>query len=134
VVLTDATAPELNAVNDAIVKGVSAFVLAEKSCLDVLIMVLNLVALGGRFVPVEFLFGRRVPRMLVAEKPPRKLHTTAKLTPREVEVVSLLKLGKGNELIAQALGISDATAKIHVSNVIRKMGAVNRTQAALNAD
>jgi ATP/maltotriose-dependent transcriptional regulator MalT len=53
------------------------------------------------------------------------------LTPRELEVLDLLELGCSNRDIAQRLVISEATAKVHVRNVIRKLGVRTRLQAAL---
>ncbi len=55
------------------------------------------------------------------------------LTPREHEVLQLLAEGKSNPQIAQHLGISRGTAKTHVQNIIRKLGASDRTQAVVRA-
>jgi DNA-binding CsgD family transcriptional regulator len=57
----------------------------------------------------------------------------AKLTKREKEVFGLLAKGRTNREIAQALVISEVTAKVHVRNVLRKLGARNRTEAAVMA-
>ena len=51
------------------------------------------------------------------------------LTPREREVLALLIEGKTNKEIARHLTISQATARLHVSNILSKMGASNRTEA-----
>ena len=55
------------------------------------------------------------------------------LTAREHEVLALLAQGLPNKAIAHALGISDQTVKFHVAAVIRKLGAVNRTDAVRRA-
>ena len=52
------------------------------------------------------------------------------LTPREHEVLALIVEGKSNAQIARELGISLSTARFHVSTIIDKLGAANRTQAA----
>jgi LuxR family maltose regulon positive regulatory protein len=57
----------------------------------------------------------------------------ARLTKREREVFALLAEGRPNREIAQALFISEVTAKVHVRNVFRKLGVRNRTEAALIA-
>ncbi len=44
-----------------------------------------------------------------------------------------LKQGKANKIIAHELGMSESTVKVHVRNIMRKMGATNRTQAAYKA-
>jgi two-component system nitrate/nitrite response regulator NarL len=53
------------------------------------------------------------------------------LTPRENEILGCLTEGASNKLIARQLGISEATVKIHVKALVRKIGVQNRTQAAL---
>jgi two-component system, NarL family, response regulator LiaR len=58
---------------------------------------------------------------------------TPALTPREREVLTLLGRGMANKRIAQELGISEKTVKIHVSRVLHKLGVADRTQAALLA-
>jgi DNA-binding NarL/FixJ family response regulator len=39
-------------------------------------------------------------------------------------------LGKANKIIAHELGMCEGTVKVHVRNIMRKVGATNRTQAA----
>jgi LuxR family maltose regulon positive regulatory protein len=51
------------------------------------------------------------------------------LSERELEVLQWMATGASNEEIAQALIIATTTAKKHVSNIIRKFGVENRTQA-----
>ena len=51
------------------------------------------------------------------------------LTAREVEVLCLVAAGLANREIAARLSISERTAKFHVSSVLAKLGAKNRTQA-----
>ena len=51
------------------------------------------------------------------------------LTDREVQVLGLLARGKSNKEIAAVLSISERTAKFHVSSILGKLGAGNRTEA-----
>ncbi len=51
------------------------------------------------------------------------------LTPRELEVLRLLATGRTNRDIADELTISERTAKFHVSAILGKLGAANRTEA-----
>lgn len=53
------------------------------------------------------------------------------LTPREREVLTLVAQGASNRQIAQTLGVSERTARTHVSAILAKLGLVSRTQAAL---
>jgi len=55
------------------------------------------------------------------------------LTPRELEVLTLLAEGKSNKQIARSLGISVHTAKFHVGALIDKLDAVGRTDAVAQA-
>ena len=55
------------------------------------------------------------------------------LTSREQDVLRLLTTGASNQEIAQSLVISLATVKKHVSNLLGKLGATNRTQALVQA-
>jgi DNA-binding NarL/FixJ family response regulator len=55
------------------------------------------------------------------------------LTPRELEVLTLLSQGLPNKSIAATLGISDQTVKFHVAAIYGKLGATNRTDAARRA-
>ena len=52
------------------------------------------------------------------------------LTPRELAVLELLSEGQTNREIAAALYISPSTAGVHVSNILRKLGAKRRVDAA----
>ena len=51
------------------------------------------------------------------------------LTRRELEVLALLTEGLNNNQIAERLTVSSSTARFHVSNILSKLGAVNRAEA-----
>ncbi len=55
------------------------------------------------------------------------------LTPREMEVLRLIAIGDSNQAIADKLVITVRTVKKHVTNILGKLGASNRTQAAARA-
>ena len=52
------------------------------------------------------------------------------LTPREAEVLSLVATGQTNRQIGEALFVSEKTASVHVSNILRKLGVSSRVDAA----
>jgi DNA-binding NarL/FixJ family response regulator len=68
---------------------------------------------------------------IVASKLLRQVQApvAAALTEREAEVLRLLASGMPNKLIAAELGITQRTAKFHVSAILQKLGAHNRTEA-----
>lgn len=51
------------------------------------------------------------------------------LTPRETEVLQLMGQGLANREIAAKLGVTERTVKFHVSAILSKLGAANRTEA-----
>lgn len=55
------------------------------------------------------------------------------LTKRELEVLKLLAVGMYNKKVAEKLNISERTVKNHVSNIFKKIGVTDRTQAAVFA-
>lgn len=64
----------------------------------------------------------------LAERLPR-----SELTPREMEVLELIVRGKANKEIGAALSITEGTVKVHVNNILGKLGVSDRTQAATTA-
>ena len=75
--------------------------------------------------------GRRIPGV-VAERLAGRM-SGSDLTARELEVLEQIVRGRSNKEIAQVLGISEATVKSHINNVLSKLDAADRTQAATKA-
>jgi DNA-binding NarL/FixJ family response regulator len=73
--------------------------------------------------------GRSKIPAAIAERLAERLSGNA-LTERETEVLKTIALGKSNKEIASALFISEATVKTHINNLLSKLGATDRTQAA----
>jgi ATP/maltotriose-dependent transcriptional regulator MalT len=65
--------------------------------------------------------------------PPGDSGAAVELTPRQVEVLDLLTAGMSNAELALRLGIAEATAKEHVRELCRKLGAASRLQAVARA-
>jgi DNA-binding NarL/FixJ family response regulator len=55
------------------------------------------------------------------------------LTPRELEVLSLMAAGASNKVIARSLDISIHTAKFHVASILAKLDSIGRTDAVAQA-
>jgi DNA-binding NarL/FixJ family response regulator len=75
----------------------------------------------------------RFARMTDGEAAPRPQPLVVPLSERELEVLRLLAEGSSNREIASALFLAEGTVKNHVTNVLGKLGARDRTQAALRA-
>jgi DNA-binding NarL/FixJ family response regulator len=60
--------------------------------------------------------------------------SAAALSPREAEVLTLVRGGMANKQIARRLGISERTVKAHLTSVFQRIGVTDRTQAALWAE
>jgi len=82
---------------------------------------IDLVLKGGTFIPQQ----------LVGES--AKDSGAAALTDRQRQVLVLLAEGRCNKDISRQLGICERTVKMHVSTLMEKLGAENRTQLAIMA-
>jgi DNA-binding NarL/FixJ family response regulator len=58
------------------------------------------------------------------------LQAASDLTPRELEILRLVAAGKSNSRIAADLWVAEQTVKFHLSNIYRKLGVANRTEAS----
>jgi len=66
------------------------------------------------------------------EPPARIERGVARLfSPREAAILRMLQQGEPNKKIARQLGLTEATVKVHLKSILRKIGASNRTQAAV---
>lgn len=81
-------------------------------------------AAGERYIPVELIERKRVVP---------KDHVNVPLSEREMDVLAELSEGKSNRDIGTALGLKEATVKMHVKAVCTKLEASNRTQAVIVA-
>ncbi|MDX2229525.1 MAG: response regulator transcription factor [Leptolyngbyaceae cyanobacterium bins.349] len=100
--------------------GAKAYLLKDTPCPEIL-EVIRAVSEGQRYVSAEI--GTRLAARM--ERPD--------LSPREFEVLSLMAKGKNNKAIASELNITENTVKFHVTNVMIKLGASDRTHAVVNA-
>lgn len=91
---------------------------------------------GGQYFPPEMFFApARAPAPMPAPIKPAETHASKSvsrtdLTRRELEILELVSRGLQNKSIAAQLSLSEFTVKIHLHNIITKLGARNRTEAA----
>jgi DNA-binding NarL/FixJ family response regulator len=108
---------------DALKAGAAGFIpksLPAKS----LINAIKFMAMGEQYAPIDFMTA-------IEETPANPL--ADKLTERELQVLKGLTEGKSNKQIARDLEIQEPTVKLHMKTLYRKVGAANRTQAAMIA-
>lgn len=95
--------------------------------LDVWLSIVRLMLRGGKYFPADMLYpdaGSDVAK--IARVPDDR----GELTQREFEVLGLVSRGLQNKSIATQLKLSEHTVKIHLHNIISKLRAHNRTEAA----
>lgn len=92
---------------------------------------LQLVLSGGVFVPRQALAAE--PRPAAAEDPARRRERAAGLTPRQIEVLSLMARGLTNREICSVLSIAEGTVKAHIASIFETLEVSNRTEAAVMA-
>lgn len=76
----------------------------------------------------------RAARQLLAARSLAPSSSSVQLTPREGEVLRLVRSGLANKQIARRLGISERTVKAHLTSTFQRIGVSDRTQAALWAE
>jgi DNA-binding NarL/FixJ family response regulator len=118
---------------DALRAGASGFLLKDAPTHEVIAAVRAVAAGDAVLAPSvtrQLLdqVGRRLPPAV-----PRTHASEAELTERERQVLSMLAAGMSNSEIAQALVLSEATVKTHVSNLLGKLGLRDRVQAVIYA-
>jgi two-component system nitrate/nitrite response regulator NarL len=102
-----------------------------------LIKALELVVAGEIFVPaaVGLALLEQHSRRTVPDTPVVWTTSAAgiagRLSDREVRILRYLMHGAPNKMIARQLGLAEATVKIHIKSILRKVQADNRTQAAM---
>jgi two-component system nitrate/nitrite response regulator NarL len=128
VVLADAF--DLDAVTAAFGCGIDGYVVKEISCRP-LIGSLNLVALGEKVLPSQLARSLAGVSSSISTKPWQQNVPAANLSHREMAILQCLALGLANKIVCRRLNISEATVKVHVKAILRKLRVANRTQAAI---
>jgi DNA-binding NarL/FixJ family response regulator len=107
-------------VHRALDAGALGYLLKDMLVADILKVIRSVIA-GRRGIPpaVASTLAQHTPRIA--------------LTPRETEVISLIATGLTNGEIAQRIGRTEETVKVHVKNILRKLNAQDRTEAVTNA-
>jgi DNA-binding NarL/FixJ family response regulator len=130
IVLSEAEDAQLpNTIRSMLKSGAHGFIPAQTTGIQIAIAAIGFVKAGGTFAPLDSLLTNRVDCTV---GPPEAARQSA-LTSRQMAVLEHLRQGKANKIIAHELAMSESTVKVHVRNIMRRMGATNRTQAVYKA-
>jgi len=116
-------------VNEALSCGLRGYIPTSVDA-EVAFAALRLIHAGGTFIPAHALRSACEKPDSHAESERGGLSDELDLTPREFGVLDLLREGRPNKLIAAELKMEESTVKVHVRNILKKLRAANRTQAA----
>lgn len=111
-------------VERALEKGAAGFIHKDTTS-AVMLNALKMILSGGVYVPPAIMMS------LSSGQPGSNAHG---LTPRQLEVLSLLVEGHSNKAIATRLGVAEATVKMHVTAILQGLEVSNRTQAVRVAE
>jgi DNA-binding NarL/FixJ family response regulator len=114
-------------VDDARIAPLSGILTYDLSA-DAFAQSLRLIASGERVLPRNLALGKKATEPSPGSEP---RPGGDRLTAREKEILSDLVKGHSNKMIAWHLGIAEATVKVHLKSVLRKIRVENRTQAAV---
>ena len=104
---------------------------------SVALQALSFIKCGGSFFPPSALHKEKpsvaaqVGVEATAHADVEPLRPASRLTAKQEEVLQLLRRGQSNKVIASQLGLSEATVKVHLRCIMRKLGVANRTQVAI---
>ena len=115
----------VDALRDAMNAGADGYLMKDVSP-EALIQSLELVMMGEKVFPTNL-----ASMLLSLDSTPPALKSIRGLSPREQEILQSLVTGASNKLIAIKLGITEATVKVHLKTLLRKIDVNNRTQAAI---
>jgi len=110
--------------------GVAGYIGKDTSCASLAAMI-NLVALGEKIVPSRIIFELAGLDTNLRWNDNDGRIEDVKMSDREVEILRGLIRGEPNKIISRRLNITEATVKVHVKSILRKLHVVNRTQAAI---
>lgn len=130
VIMSDADdAQQLKMIRSTLQNGAHGFIPTRTTGIPIAIAAIRLVGAGGIFAPMDAMLVNRPERAPALPDSVLQCH----LTSRQMAVLMHIQRGKANKIIAHELGMSESTVKVHVRNIMRKLGATNRTQAVYKA-
>ncbi len=95
---------------------------------EIMINAIKLVLSGGKYIPPALISGIKTQKNLNQVNP-----VDVSLTPRQQQVLLLVGQGKPNKMIAEYLGCTESTVRVHITAIFKALGVGNRTEAAAKA-
>ena len=86
----------------------------------------------ARIIALKSSFARCIAAIASSRQPSpeaRRIHTCVELTDRELDVLALMAKGQSTKEIAESIGRTEATVKVHVLHILSKLGVDDRTAA-----
>ena len=111
-------------IHQAILLGASGFLVKSAANEDI-VQAVNAVLAGQNWLPTDL----PPPSAELSEALPAE--RIAALTPQQLRVLTMVSEGLYNKQIADELHVTDATVCAHVTEIFRKLGVTNRTQAVI---
>jgi DNA-binding NarL/FixJ family response regulator len=124
ILLADAEEP--SQIVDALERGARGYI-ATSSSMAIAIEAVRLVRAGGVYVPAESMMAANRSK---ASADGERSGSGSKFTARQSAVLSSLRKGMSNKVIAHQLDMRESTVKVHIRSIMRKLGAKNRTEVA----
>jgi len=110
--------------------GASGYI-PKSSSADIMLGAIRLVMAGSLYVPPSMAINHKTSR--TARQAPVDNAALQELTGRQAEVLTHLQDGISNKQIADRMGVSEATVKVHMSAILKTLGLHSRLEAALIA-
>ncbi len=117
-------------VRQAFQTGADGYIGKHISCAS-LTEIIKLVALGEKIVPYQVVLDMPSTDPSCELTPAKPDTSGAKLSERQIDILRGLARGDPNKVISRRLAITEATVKVHVKSILRRIGVANRTQAAV---
>lgn len=108
-------------INQALNHGAVGFI-PKDTKKELMLSGLRLILSGGLYIPQSYIENKKISKVQLLKDA---------LTARQREVLAMIIEGKSNKVIAVELDLAESTVKMHVTDIFKKLGVTNRTQAAL---
>jgi len=120
---------DINSIRTIMAAGAAGYI-PKSSAPNITLSAIKLVLEGGIYVPPHILNSNLSESSLApAPVPQQAPSVSAEITPRQRDVLELMRSGLSNQAIADQLGLTLPTIKMHVSALFKKLQVKNRTEA-----